>query len=371
METPKGTLQEEIERTSAILADPDGTIPALFFDSVDRLICKILRRKKLLPWWVSVLILALASQVPTLIISYFFNEIQLWKTYRIGYIWMGYIILGLSATVIARFGVFYLFDSLNKHIVSSIQREEDLIDLQKMLAYVWLRKGSIKWVVYFMLTFTAFWCISFSAIYANYLEVNFIGFGLFSGTIIFGLLTAPALYMEAWFFLFILHLGTYKFRLNETAPVYSETVQRISRTLSILLYSFAIFIAFSTAAVSVNPKTGGFNLDAVLLVSLIGGFPTTIYFIGSQISINRIVTSAKWRTLSRIHKEIEKLHNGDLTNKGNIEALNRLMDYHTRIRTTPDSTLTVGTGLNFINQLALPFIGIFLANIDKIRDFFP
>ena len=317
--------------------------------------------------------MALASQAPTLIITYFLNETQRWQQYRLGYIWMGYILLGLSATIIARFGIFYLFDSLNKHIVDSIQREEDLKDLQKMLAYVWLRKGSIKMVTYFTLAFTAFWCISFSAVYASesFLNVPFIGYGLFIGTVVFGLLAGPALYMEAWFFIFILHLGTYKFHLNETAPVYSETVQRISRTLSILLYSFAIFIAFSTIAVSFNPKNGDFNLDAVLLVSLIGGFPTAIYFIGSQISINRIVTSAKWRSLSRIHEEIEKLHNGDLTNKGNIEALNRLMDYHARIRMTPDSTLTLGTGLNFVNQLALPFIGILLANIDKIRDFFP
>lgn len=371
MEIVVTAYEDELERTKKILADPAGTIPALFFGSVDRLICKIFRRKKPFPWWVSALVLALASQAPTLIITYFFNEIQRWEKYKLGYIWMGYILLGLSATIIARFGIFYLFSSLNKYIVGTIQKKEDLRDLQKILREVWLREGSIKKATYFTITFTAFWCVSFSSIYANYLGVNFIGYGLFSGTIIFGLLTAPALYMEAWFFLFILHIGRYKFRLNETAPVYSETVQRISRTLSILLYSFAIFIAFATAAVSVNPKTGGFNLDLVLLVSLIGGFPTTIYFIGSQVSINRIITSAKWRTLSRVHDEIEKLHNGDLTDEKNIEAINRLMNYHERIRMTPDSTLTVGTGLNFINQLALPFIGVILASIEKIRNFFP
>jgi hypothetical protein len=370
MEPQIYTLQEEVELTKKILADPGATIPALFFNSVDRLICKILRRKEPFHWWVSVLVLALASQAPTLLISYFFNEMQLWKAYKIGYIWMGYILLGLFAIVIARFGIFYLFNNLNKNIVATIQREGDLEDLRKILTYVWSREGSIKKVTYFTLAFTAFWCISFSSIYSGYLGVKFIGYGLFSGTIVFGLLTGPALYMEAWFFLFILHIGTYKFHLNETAPVYSETVQRISKTVTILLYSFAVFIAFSTAAVSFDPVTGNFNPGAVLLVTLIGWIPTTIYFIGSQISINRIVTSAKWRTLSRIQEEIEKLHNGDLTDKGNIEAINRLMDYHMRIRTSPDSTLSIGTGLNFVNQLALPFIGVFLANINNIRNFF-
>ena len=186
----------------------------------------------------------------------------------------------------------------------------------------------------------------------------------------FGILTAPALYMEGWFFLFILHVGGYSFRLNETAPAYSEVVQRFSRTTTILLYSFALFIAFCTFAVSFDPVSGQFNVPAVVLVAIIGWIPTTIYFIGSQVSINRIVTSAKWATLNRIQDEISKLQKSDITNRANVDAINRLMDYHLRIFQTPNSTLGLGTSLNFVNQLALPFVGLLLANIDNIRGFF-
>jgi hypothetical protein len=212
------------------------------------------------------------------------------------------------------------------------------------------------------------------------LDGKFIGWGLFVGTVVFGLLTGPALYMEGWFFYFIIHLGQYHYRLNETSPAHSEVIFRITRTLTFLLYSFAVFIAFSTVAVAVKPKIDSpkfdigsiLNVEPILLVALIGWIPTIVYFIGSQFSINRIIISAKWKTLSRIQNEISELHNSDITNKENIEAINRLMEYHTRIRLTPDSTLSLGTGLNFVNQLALPFTGILLANIEKIWNiFFP
>lgn len=366
MRSENKSFKQELIYTKRILADPGETIPALFFSSVDRLICILLRQEQPLSWWISVVALALISQLPTWIISYFFDETQRWREDYLGYFWMGYILLGLSAIVIARVGVFYLFKNINEYVVDKIQRKEDLKDLQKILSYVWLREGSIKKVLYFTLVFTAFWSVSFSTVYANFLKGDFIGFGLFSGTIVFGVLAGPALYMEAWFFVFIIHIGKYKFHLNEVAPVYSEAIQRLSRTITALLYSFAIFIAFSTSAVSYNPITKSFNPLAVLLVTLIGWLPTIIYFIGSQISISRIIVSAKWKTLNRIQGEIQKINKSDITNKENIEAINRLMDYHTSIRITPDSTLSLGTGLNFANQLALPLIGLLLANTQNI-----
>jgi hypothetical protein len=61
------------------------------------------------------------------------------------------------------------------------------------------------------------------------------------------------------------------------------------------------------------------------------------------------------------------LNDSDIADKNNIEAINRLMDYHERVRATPNSTLSLGTGLNFVNQLALPLIGLLVANIDKLR----
>lgn len=362
MKKTKSVLPRNSE--NRIIADPNKTLPALIFSVTGRAVCAVTGRKEPLPWYFSLAALAIVIQIPTLIVTYLFHENAEWSV--LGFVWMGYIELGLFASAVARTGVFYLFKNLREYIVPAMRLKKDLDDLQQVMDRAW----SIKGAIYFTLAFTIFWGISFSLVYTLILG-RFIGFGLLVGTIVFGLLTGPALFMEGWFFFFIIHIGYYEYHLNETSPAHSEVVQRISRTITVLLYSFAVFIAFATVAVSFNPVRSDFNLGAVSLAVLIGWFPTTVYFAGSQITINRIIAAAKWKTLNRIQEEIRILNDGDITNKNRIESINRLIDYHDRIRATPDSLLGVGTSLNFVNQLALPVVGLLLANIDRIKQFLP
>jgi len=364
MEIEKNALQNKSRSYDHIIADPERTLPALIFSSTGRFICKITGRKSPLPWQYNLAVLALVVQLPTLFISILFKEFSQWKV--LGLVWMGYIELGLSASVIARLGMFYLFKNVKKYIVKAIRTQDDLNDLQEVLRRAWTLKSEIN----FTLVFTLLWCVAFSLLYSIILK-QFIGFGLLTGTIVFGLLMGPALSIEWWFFIFIIHVGYYNYQVNETSPVHSEIIHRLSRTLTIILYLVSIFIAFGTLVVAFNPIENKFNnVGTVLLATLIGWIPTIVYFAGSQISMKRIVTSAKWKTLNHIQEKIRTLNKRDITDKKNIEAINRLLDYHERIRATPDSTLSLGTGLNFVNQLALPFIGLVLANIDKLIDFF-
>ena len=83
-------FREELQKTKRILADPEGTIPLLFFGVVDELLSKILRREIRLSWWANIAIVALFSQIPTLVVSLLLNEVQQWWSYYIGIIWMGY-----------------------------------------------------------------------------------------------------------------------------------------------------------------------------------------------------------------------------------------------------------------------------------------
>lgn len=353
IETPE---QEKIARD--ILIHPDKTLPGLMFLTIGRIIYWLTHFKRWrgerepYPWYFNVIALALVVQLPTLLLAIVYKEKAQMQV--LGPIWMVYIELGLSATILAYLDVDYLYKNLDKYILRTIDRERDLDDLGQILS----RASSVKHALYFMFFFTPFWCVAFS--WANTVFLGqFIGIGLTVGTIVFGILVSPALYMLGWVFLLTRHLGSYVYELNDTSPAHSEVIQRLSNIFSSLLYSIAVFIAFATLTVANN-------LYSVFLAILIGWAPLTVYFINSQIAISKIITNAKWKTLARIQNQIKELNAGNLADPKKLEAINALMSFYDRVRATPNSTFSVGTGLNFFSQLALPLLGLLLANIDSL-----
>ena len=53
-----------------------------------------------------------------------------------------------------------------------------------------------------------------------------------------------------------------------------------------------------------------------------------------------------------------------------MEAINRLMDYHDRIKATRNSALDLRAGLNFLNSLLLPLLAFLLANLKEVLKLF-
>ncbi len=75
--------------------------------------------------------------------------------------------------------------------------------------------------------------------------------------------------------------------------------------------------------------------------------------------------------LNDIQVKIEKLQVQDeIPTKDTLEHINALMDYHDRVRTTRSSALDVRTGLNFLQSLLLPVIGLLLAYTREIIKLF-
>ena len=94
-------------------------------------------------------------------------------------------------------------------------------------------------------------------------------------------------------------------------------------------------------------------------------------FLTQQSMFAKIITTIKRAKLSFIQKQIEQLETTqNLADKDAIEAINRLMDYHDRIKRTPNSAINLRSGLSFLNSLLLPLIGFLLGNIDIVLKFF-
>jgi hypothetical protein len=85
----------------------------------------------------------------------------------------------------------------------------------------------------------------------------------------------------------------------------------------------------------------------------------------------KIITRAKWKKLNEIQAQIEKLEvEENIVEKETMEAVNRLMDYHDRIRATRNSALDLRAGLNFLNSLLLPLLAFLLGNLKEVLKLF-
>jgi hypothetical protein len=104
-----------------------------------------------------------------------------------------------------------------------------------------------------------------------------------------------------------------------------------------------------------------------ILIMIVWWVPLIALFILYQTSLASIIRRAKWKTLNEIQTQVEELRaTGSLKDKETIEAINRLMDFHDRVKATRNSAIDSSTIINFINSLLLPLIAFLLGNLDKV-----
>ena len=184
---------------------------------------------------------------------------------------------------------------------------------------------------------------------------------------IFGLFCEVGLYCVLWMLRLPPPLGRYQYRLYELDPVNSKVIGHLSRMLNTWVYVLAAYFAFGTC-LTASFRTRGIEWFGAFLV-FVGWIPTSVQFISNQVALSTIVTTAKWQTLNELQAKISKLHTeANPADKEAMEAINRLMDLHDRVRATRNSTLNLRTGLNFLNQLMLPFLAFLLANVDRLLE---
>ena len=170
--------------------------------------------------------------------------------------------------------------------------------------------------------------------------------------IIFYMLTLPS------------ELSRYHLDLYESDPANSEVIQHIIHIQNMYIYIVSAYTAVYTTVQAMNVFVNWF----VYITILFGWIPIIMHFLMNQYATRKIIIKAKWQNLNRLQAQIRQLQNTDLTiaPEGMITRLKQLMDLHDRISAKPNSTLNRGTGLNLLNQLMLPLLGLFLGNIDKL-----
>ena len=192
-----------------------------------------------------------------------------------------------------------------------------------------------------------------------------IGYGVVFSTFILNLIAWAFLYQLLMVVLLSARLRRYELKLFAADPSSSEFISRLSSELGQVIYIVAVYAIIGL--ISIGFVFGVVDLYVVIAQLLLGWLPIIALFILIQTSLSSIIRRAKWKTLNEIQSQVEELRaTNNLKDKETMEAINRLMDFHDRVKATRNSAIDSRTILNFINSLLLPLFAFLLGNLDKV-----
>ena len=251
-------------------------------------------------------------------------------------------------------------------LLDRVERSKDLTDLGN-----WLSRN-------FKITFPLFFGLLFGPV---------LGFALYSGwrfghenspfhvgsfiAVTFSCMEAMwvGYYLYPFYLMFPPQLHRYHFDLYAPDPSSSEVVGRLSRLLSFILYVTMGFIIQLMIGLGFFNVLSERTLVPGFLLTLLVISPMVIMYAAGQYHLSEMITRAKWKMLNEVQEKIEKLYGGEeIPDKDALERLSKLMDYHDRIQSTPNSALNFRASLNFLNSLLLPILAFVFANLDKVLD---
>ena len=173
-----------------------------------------------------------------------------------------------------------------------------------------------------------------------------------------------ALYTTYLFIFFPLRIRNYQYNVYSANPGKASFTKQLARLLNSTVFLFAV-IGMVMILITILYQVGTNPMIQTILIILVW-LPITFMFILNQVSLSRIITRAKIRKLTEIENEISNLEQSkNIADKENLEAINRLMDYHERVQKTRNSSLDFRAILNFLNSLLIPALGFIIDTLIK------
>lgn len=358
MNTDNELLQKRIELKQIINDGIKRTFPAYFYDVIGNGFVKLFRLPKKPHWGFSAFVFIVLLLLPGSFIALVTGEIYRWG--KIELILHGTAILAYFCGITSFVNLKYIIlPGIRDHIVDAIQSKESLYKFEKWLSSMF---SISNWLII---------TIGFGFLYGLLVTIlEFYAFGrllsvsIIVSTFLIGTTPTMALYVVARMLTFPIELANYQLHIYELDPANSEVIQRLIYTLNVYIYIIVGYCASGTMIFALIPKMSW----GIWLFITLGWAPTIIQFLVNQYAIRKIIINAKWQNLNRLQIRISELQNNILTDASDkaILQLNQLMDLHDRISKKPNSALSWGAGLSFLNQLMLPLLGLLLGNIDKL-----
>jgi hypothetical protein len=253
-----------------------------------------------------------------------------------------------------------LLTALEYHLLNAIESEGDLNDLRNWLA------GTFNLKTEFLTSLIPTLLLFPPSIYLReMISGESFGLAAYLVAIIAGFQAFTALSTSLASFTLPYRLGRYQLKLFSADPSSSEVINRLSDTINNTVFLGAILLTLVTIlTVFSNP------LAVVIYILLLPWVVIIIIFTSSHYAVAKIIYKAKWRTLANIQTQIEELQQREeILSEETISHINKLMDYHNRIRSTRNSAIDILSVFSLLQSLLLPVIGLFMANLLNILDF--
>jgi hypothetical protein len=174
-------------------------------------------------------------------------------------------------------------------------------------------------------------------------------------------------YLFPFYLMFPPQLHRYQFDLYAPDPSSSEVVGRLSQLLAFILYVTMAFIIQLMIGLGLFNVLSNRTVLTGFVISLLVISPMVIMYAAGQYHLSDVIVRAKWKILNEVQTKIEELSNQEeIPDKETLDRLSKLMDYHDRIKSTPNSALNLRVSLNFLNSLLLPILAFVLANYSDV-----
>jgi hypothetical protein len=349
MTTDTALIEKREELKRRLAAGEYKTLVDVFLEWFDRLIRRITRRSKPLSIWSITLILCIV--VTSFVFASFYaiglstTILKLFTPYGLGGV-IGTIlsvIVPVTSVVVVNHYIGRIFAFWCNDVLDAAATAASLEEFETWLAW------ACKWQLH--LLFTIIGAVLFGSSVSIALMAR-----LFLSTNYIGIFTVVVLNMfnSAFLYLFLMvvflsaKLRRIDLKLFSADPSSSELLSRLSHELNIFIYFVAVYAAILTL---LSTWSGIFASLRIMLVLFLW-MPIIIMFILNQTSLSSIIRRAKWKTLNEIQSQVEELRaSNNLKDKENMEAINRLMDFHDRVKATRNSALNSGA----ILVLSIPF----------------
>ncbi len=238
--------------------------------------------------------------------------------------------------------------TLDDSVLDVIMSEDDLSDLRKWLTDIFNMKGQL--LISLIPALVILPCMNFLLTILTGINLDITAYIV---AIIAGFQAFVALPLLLASFTMPHRLSHYKLKLFSVDPSSSELIDSLSDAINSILIIIGVLLALLSVIffLFIPSKTFLYVALPIPWLILIGVFAS------GQYALAKIINKAKWDTLNGIQIQIEALQaQAEILSEETLGHINKLLDYHNRIKATQNSAMDIRAGLSLLQSLLFPLI---------------